>query len=715
MNKPKAWNSLADYVRGKMKLASVRQWIIAVIIIVALYGILAINLTPESYDLEVGEVTRTDIRVPRDMENRAQTQRNRDLAANTAVAAAQEDPANWVINQVPVSKANARLNGVIESFIAAHAEYQNGLSGQDESATSVIGAQLQNELAKEHEVLLANNLVRQVLLIEPNEFDIFIQEIRQSIHTIITGRISADNVAQIKEQYAQVIVKSQLSPALQQVANQVGYQIIEPNLMLDADKIERARDEAIRSVDPIMVKQGEIVVSDGTVVTADHLQLLQDLGLYRKGIDYLSLLGLLLFLITLVGLFSYTMYKLAPNSLVNENRLALLGSVLIIVTLLSKIISFIDWPLAVYLAPIALAGMIITMLLDSRTAVLAVLFLAVINGVIYYSMVPVIVAFLGGLTAIVSVSQVSQRTELMHAGFIVGGINLLAMVAFGLLERDSSLIIHSYLGVLNGVISSIIAIGTLPYFEIVFDITSAVKLLELSNPNHPLLRRLLMETPGTYHHSIIVGNLSEAAADAVGGDGLLARVGSYYHDIGKLKRPYFFAENQLTTENPHDKIAPSLSTLIITAHVKDGVELAREYKLPDVITMFVKQHHGSDLVKFFYHRAKENGGDSVEEQDYRYPGPTPQTKEVAIVSLADATEAAVRSLVKPTPSKIEVMVKKIIHDRMEDGQLDESDLTFKDLDKIAEAFTKVLTGIFHARVEYPENITREDIEGKRRS
>ena len=294
----------------------------------------------------------------------------------------------------------------------------------------------------------------------------------------------------------------------------------------------------------------------------------------------------------------------------------------------------------------------------------------------------------------------------------MGGSNILVMMAFGLLQGDSNIMLHSYLGLLNGLICSISAIGLLPYFESVFGITSAIRLLELTNPNHPLLRRLLMETPGTYHHSIMVGNLAEAAADAVGADGLLARVGATFHDIGKVKRPIFFVENQLGADNPHDKIAPSLSTLIITAHVKDGLELAKEHKLPPVITSFITEHHGTDLVKYFYHRALETNEGTVKESDFRYPGPKPQTKETAIVSLADAVEAAVRSLSKPTPGKIEGLVRKIIRDRLDDGQLDESDLTFKDLNKIADAFSKVLIGIFHGRVEYPEKITREEIEGK---
>jgi len=222
-----------------------------------------------------------------------------------------------------------------------------------------------------------------------------------------------------------------------------------------------------------------------------------------------------------------------------------------------------------------------------------------------------------------------------------------------------------------------------------------------------------VEAPGTYHHSIIVGNLAEAAAEAVGGDALLARVGSYYHDIGKLKRPYFFTENQFTEENPHEKIAPTLSTLIITAHVKEGVELAREAKLPEVIVDLIRQHHGTDLVRFFFHRAAENDKEEqVEEKDFRYPGPRPQTKEAAIIMLADSVEAAVRSLAKPTPARVEQLVRRIIKERLNDGQLDESDLTFKDLDKVADAFVRVLSGIFHTRVEYPDKILSE-LQGKR--
>jgi putative nucleotidyltransferase with HDIG domain len=232
--------------------------------------------------------------------------------------------------------------------------------------------------------------------------------------------------------------------------------------------------------------------------------------------------------------------------------------------------------------------------------------------------------------------------------------------------------------------------------------------LELSNPSQPLLRRLLIEAPGTYYHSILVGNLSEAAAEEVEANSLLCRIGAYYHDIGKLKRPYFFKENQITKDNPHDKITANLSALIITSHVKDGIEMARKYKLPSSVINIIHQHHGNTLVAYFYHRAlNSEGSEQVTEDKFRYLFPKPQTKEAAIVMLADSVEAYIRSLTEPTQEQVEAGVKKIIRDKLQDGQLEQCDLTLKDLDNIARAFVKVLAGIFHDRIEYPE--TAKDI------
>ncbi len=251
-------------------------------------------------------------------------------------------------------------------------------------------------------------------------------------------------------------------------------------------------------------------------------------------------------------------------------------------------------------------------------------------------------------------------------------------------------------------------IGVLPYLETAFSITSMIKLLELANPTHPLLKQLLLEAPGTYHHSLMVANLAEAAAEPIGANPLLVRVGSYYHDIGKIKRTDYFVENQRGYENPHEKIAPALSALIITSHVREGVELAREARLPQVIIDFIEQHHGTSLAKFFYSRALEEEREgSISEENFRYEGPKPQSKEVALVMLADSVEAAVKSLQDPNPERIRNMVRRIIKDKLNDGQLETSDLTFKDLDTVANSFCQMLEGIYHKRIEYPEIIVRE--------
>ncbi|MBC7335055.1 MAG: HDIG domain-containing protein, partial [Clostridia bacterium] len=322
----------------------------------------------------------------------------------------------------------------------------------------------------------------------------------------------------------------------------------------------------------------------------------------------------------------------------------------------------------------------------------------------------VAVAVVGGLAGIYSVSHLSQRTDLAKASLYIILADMAAIGGIGLIQGSAAsvLAVGLLMGLANGVFSSVLTIGSLPFLESAFGITSAAKLLELANPNQPLLRRLLLEAPGTYHHSLLVANLAEAAADALGADALLARVASFYHDIGKLRRPYFFIENQLTAENPHDKLTPSLSTLIITAHIKDGLEMAREAKLPPVIRDVIAQHHGSSLVTYFYHKATAEGrGEAVPEAEFRYDSPKPRSKEAAIVMLADSVEASARSLQKPTPARLEGLVRRIIREKLEDGQLDECALTFQELDKIALAFTRSLSGIFHSRIEYPEAVLKE--------
>ena len=695
-----------------VQATAVSKWLLGGLITAAILAILLIGALPAGVQIEVGEVAKQDIVAPITAINSGETERLKEEAARQALREAADDPSFYQINPAVVLGVEEDVTGVLNLLRQGIAPEDAGDAEQPEQLNI---SEIDRRLIRDWQIEIPQRNLEAVVSLSLAEFDRFAQITAELVLAAMEERISEDGLRDARDAFEESVKRSGLRDDLEQAAVVLGRQLIRPNLVLDTERVQEAVAQAEQAVQPVQIIQGEIIIRKGDVVRPEHISLMRDVGLLKTGRDYGAAAGRTLLVLAVVALMGVYLRQNRLQVLENPAHMGRVGSVVVTVLLLGRLFSMLAWPEAVYLNPSALVGLLLTLLLDPKVATMATVVTAVLLGVISdFSWAVGILALVGGLTAVLSVSKVSQRGDRMRAGSSVGGVNVLLMVALGLVGKDSGLLIHSYLGLLSGVLASIVAIGVLPYLESAFKITSPIRLLELSNPTHPLLRRLMLEAPGTYHHSILVGNLAEAAAEAVGADGLLARVGSHYHDIGKLKRPYFFVENQVGKDNPHDKMAPSLSTLIVTSHVKDGLELASEYKLPDVVTQFIAQHHGTDLVRFFYHRATEASEDSsVEEKDFRYPGPKPQGKEVAIVSLADAVEAAVRSLTKPTPGKIEGLVRKIIKDRLNSGQLDESDLTFQDMDRIANAFVKVIMGMFHTRVEYPEKITKEEIEGKK--
>ena len=320
--------------------------------------------------------------------------------------------------------------------------------------------------------------------------------------------------------------------------------------------------------------------------------------------------------------------------------------------------------------------------------------------------------FAGSLTSAMLTYRARRRFRVIRAGFLAAIVQFI--VAF-IMEREQSFVVLSRMDLnllrvclFNGIISSIVVLGVLPIFEYIFKVVTNISLLELSDFNHPLIRRLILEAPGTYQHSLVVANLSEAAAESIGANRLLARVGAYYHDIGKMVKPDYFVENLVNYKDAHRKLKPSISKIIIFNHVKDGVELANKYHLNPKIIDFIAQHHGRSLVYYFYQRAKELEPDGKHEEEYRYPGPKPQTRESAIVSLADTIEALSRTLEEPNPSRIEEMVRDVVKKRFMEGELDSSNLTLKDLEKITQSFIRVLNAIFHTRINYPKDENRNN-------
>ncbi len=408
-------------------------------------------------------------------------------------------------------------------------------------------------------------------------------------------------------------------------------------------------------------------------------------------------LGIPFFLILLYLCFYHKFTKLKNAGLAN------LSFLFLIAFCLGYYLIWKGW--SFYFVPIAIIPMI-CVLLFNNLEIAYFLSLASSVSIAFFTPEPFKTFFLfmaSCSASIVLVSKARKRAQVIQAGVLGGVLQLIGLI---LLEHFRISYPQRYLIILvNGLLSGVITLGVMPFFEYLLQRVSNISLLELADFNHPILQRLVLEAPGTYHHSLVVGNLSDSACSAVGANGLLARIGAYYHDIGKLQKPEYFIENQEIKKNAHDLLSPTMSKLIIMNHIKEGLELAKKYSLSPVLWDFIQQHHGNSLVYYFYRRALMEGKEEnqeVTEEGFRYPGPKPNTKETAIVLLADSVEAATRSLKDPAPDKIEETVRKVINNKFIDGQLDECDLTLKDIEKISSIFTKILSGIYHSRISYPQ-------------
>lgn len=689
-----------------LKRPFARQWLLGGIVAATLSFIMSANLVPEGTNLKVGQVAPRDVEAPATIIDQSKTEELQLKAAKTAIEAVNEDPANYIINKFVASRAQEKVNAAFDLVKQAKISTATGQTTRQPDNESVAG--LRKKILTDTGIDVSTGGLFAALVSSEEFFESARDRTLRVVQDILLNqRITEESLPQAKKRAEDELRAAKIAQDVLPFAIDSAMSVIRPNLTVDPEKLQNAQAEAIKSVEPVRILKGQTIIRRGDIVTPEQIRLLKELGIQRPEASYASIVGLVILVAFLLFMLGIYLYQHNRRLLKNESMLVLLGLVLVVITLLAKVLSSIPWAENGYVVPVAFGSILVAILLESRLAIMVSVVLAIFTGILTGgSFRFFLVGLVGGIVGVFSVSRVSQRGDLMRAGVIVGAADLVTIAALAMINRELGSIEQSYLGMVNGLVSSILAIGSLPYLESIFGITSAIRLLELSNPNHPLLKRLLLEAPGTYHHSIMVGNLAEAAAEAVGADPLLVRVGAYYHDIGKVRRPYFFVENQMGQDNPHDKISPSLSTLIITSHIKDGVEMAREAKLPDVVIDFIRQHHGTDLVKFFYHRALENARtNTVVEQDFRYPGPKPQSKESAVVMLADGVEAAVRSLERPTPGKIEGLVRKLIKERLTAGELDESDLTLGDLDRIAGAFVRVLSGIFHARIEYPDVVS----------
>ena len=570
---------------------------------------------------------------------------------------------------------------------------------------------------------------RNMLMNQVEKGGVILHEIHAQTETRVTDFdrfYDLDGAVSFIRSQKKALMEAMNPPELVEISLGLAQSLIKPNLTFNKRETELRKDLARKSVKPtyFQIKKGEMLIREGERFGPDHLLRLSADTISEKRVD---MIGRIPAMAILIGLLFYVLYRVrlgGAKSIREDSRDLLFNAVTLLATFLfiwaynftaeevARGFRAFTSRALLFAMPVACGAMLISIFQGINMAIVFSLIISVLASLITGGRVEFFVYFfISSLVAAFGVRNCSERGILIKTGLKVGLVHIVLSLSiemiYGSLYTTEAFIASAF-GFLGGILMGIIATGILPLIEMSFGFTTDIKLLELGNLDQPLLRELMVQAPGTYHHSVIISNMVEATAKAVDANPLLAKVSAYYHDIGKMNKPLYFIENQMWGENRHEKLAPSMSSLILISHTKEGVDLAKKNKLGREITDIIHQHHGTSLITYFYQKAKERmvakGKKSaeVEEENFRYPGPKPQTKEAGLVMLADMVEAASRSLGDPTPSRIKGMVQKIMNRAFSDGQLDECELTLKDLNEIAKSFNKTLSGIFHQRIEYPE-------------
>ena len=479
-------------------------------------------------------------------------------------------------------------------------------------------------------------------------------------------------------------------------------EFLKQNDIYDARATQESIKQRIEAIGDIKerVRAGEIVLKKGDIVKKSDIVKLEKLGIYSYGSNIKLFIGIMIYCAIVAVCFFILIKKYAEKEILNNK----IYNSTVIYTFFLFLFAVIFMDRHSYMFPAASSILLLGIIAKERYAIIySVMAILLLNPIFGFNEKFMISGIVGTIVGVCYIKSIKNRTNIVNAGFAIGIAQFLAGLAYGVVFKEQFMVVTFNMVELmvSGIAAGMITIAVLPYFENTFNILTDIKLLELGDFSHPLLRELLLKAPGTFHHSIIVATLAESACESIGANSTFARVASYYHDIGKTKRPKFFVENQVNKENPHLKMNPYLSTIIITAHTKDGDEMARKYKVPKEIRDVMKEHQGTTLLAYFYNAVKKENPEANEE-DFRYEGPKPRTKESAVIMLADSIEAAVRSLEDKNSVEIENMVRKIINMKMDDGQLSEAELTFKDIEIIINTFLKVFQGIYHSRIKYPD-------------
>lgn len=539
--------------------------------------------------------------------------------------------------------------------------------------------------------------------------------VSQALNQFLTMQVRPEDVLSVQQKLL-AGVPSDLTPAQTAVVAQLVITAVQPNSFPDSGQSAAARQDAAARSGPVhvVINKGEVIVHRGDRVQPEDVERLEALGLLKGGVRPDQLGGTLLLVMCLLAPMLLYVRFFQPE-MWTRKAFALL-MVILLVSLVAARVSTLSRPDVTYLFPIATASMLIGVFLDVPLALLATGALGVLlSTMVGQPFEQLVVTLVGGVVGVLGLWRVERLANVFRAGLLVSLATSAAAWSFSLTQSTvdtTSLTIETLQSVANGLLSAVLTAGAFGILGYLFGITTSWQLMDLARPNHPLLQRLLLEAPGTYHHSLLVSNLAERAAVEIGADALLARVGAFYHDVGKTLHPYFFIENQMDQPNIHSKLPPDVSAQMIAAHVTDGVKLAQHYKLPSSIQDIIWQHHGTRLIGFFLsqERAQSPGGKPIDESKFHYPGPKPQTREAALIMLADAVEAAARASNAPSIDEVEKIVDHIFQERIAEGELSECDVSLKDMSKAREAFLIVLRGLFHRRIDYPSVAVVSDAE-----
>ncbi len=683
-----------------LKELPLRRLLLATITVGLLFFSLWARVLPPRVDWQAADTADRTIKAPR----------SAGYTATEATSKLRDEEAAKVTNQYSsVADAEAGVRRAINEVFSQAQEIHQ--PSTDQPATDRMAA------LRKHIVLdLSEATLRTLLEKPPAALDQIKAATQELASTQMEGglRKGTDDLGEARLRIVEQAQQLNLTPAATQAATEIAQLTIKPNLVFDPELTEQKRAAARQAVAPITrtLQAGEIIISTGETVTSHHMDMFRAVGLVNPVVDYSQALGILILLALLVAILWAFALRFTPEVYGDMRQMALLSVVVIAATLVFRMSQQSSYFEAIVLATATAGCMVIAL----ATRPVLGSFLALLLGPLVGLATPsndvriVVVTIVCGLFAAnVSTIRGSWTRTITRTAVAVGlGNALILVIATAAFDLSQQWHIAGATAV-GGVAAALLSVGVIVVLQGPLQLLTDLRLMELSNPNEPILRQLRREAPASYQSSIMVANLAEQAAEAIGANSLLTHTAAMYHDIGKIKRPYFFVENQFGGENPHDKLSPHLSALVITAHVKDGLQLAEDVGLPQPIANAIPQSHGTYLIRYFYEKACDQAeeGEEVSKEEFRYPGPRPQTRENAIVMLADIVEAAARTLDDPTPTNVQALVNRLVDGKIEEGQLDECPLTFAEVDKLKQSLIDSLNTMFHQRIKYPDQIERD--------